>query len=150
MMNKLGGYFPIGGPSEIPYRIVSVIEKNGGSVMMNAPITQILTDSRRRVTGVRVGKDGHSVDIHAPVVISDAGFYNTFMKLLPESVARKAPVWPIVSSAKPGIGLLAVFVGLKGSAKELGFTAQNGGIFTSFNGEEVLTLLLRYWGEWLE
>ena len=70
----LGAYFPIGGPSEIPYRIASVIEKAGGCVMVNAPIRQILTDSSgRRVTGVRVEKEGMSVDIQAPIVISDAG-----------------------------------------------------------------------------
>lgn len=63
------------------------------------------------------------------------------MKLLPENVARTAPVWPMVSSAKPGIGLLAVFIGLKGNAKQLGFTAQNGGFFTSFNGEEVIDII---------
>ena len=68
----LGAYFPIGGPSEIPYRIASVIEKAGGCVMVNAPIRQILT-SGRRVTGVRVEKEGMSVDIQAPIVISDAG-----------------------------------------------------------------------------
>ena len=68
-----GGYFPIGGPSEIPYRIVSVIQKNGGSVMMNAPISQILIDNERKAVGVRVDRDGSLTDIHAPIVISDAG-----------------------------------------------------------------------------
>jgi hypothetical protein len=37
--------------------------------MMNAPIKQILTDNRRRVTGVRVGE----VEIQSSIVISDAG-----------------------------------------------------------------------------
>ena len=65
-----GGYFP----TEIPYRIVSAIEKNGGNVMMNAAVTQILTEGRQ-VTGVRVDRNGSSVDVHAPTVISDAGEY---------------------------------------------------------------------------
>ena len=46
-----------------------MIEKAGGCVMMNAPIDRILTDSRRRVTGVRVG----DVEIQSSIVISDAG-----------------------------------------------------------------------------
>ena len=37
--------------------------------MMKAPIDRILTDSRRRVTGVRVG----DVEIQSSIVISDAG-----------------------------------------------------------------------------
>ena len=41
--------------------------------MMKATVTEILTQNGK-VTGVRVGKKGgKSVDIHSPVVISDAG-----------------------------------------------------------------------------
>jgi phytoene dehydrogenase-like protein len=40
---------------------------------MKANVTQILTEGGK-VTGVRVGSKGNSViDIHAPIVISDAG-----------------------------------------------------------------------------
>lgn len=68
-----GAYYPIGGASEIPYRIVPVIERMGGRVLMKAPVCQILTEGGR-VTGVRVGKkENNAVDIYAPIVISDAG-----------------------------------------------------------------------------
>ena len=41
--------------------------------MMKAEVTEILTENGK-VTGVRVGKKGgKSVDIHAPIVVSDAG-----------------------------------------------------------------------------
>ena len=69
----LGASYPIGGASEIPYRIVPIIERAGGQVMMKAPVTEILTE-QGKVVGVRIGKKGgKSVDIHAPIVISDAG-----------------------------------------------------------------------------
>jgi all-trans-retinol 13,14-reductase len=69
----LGATYPIGGASEIPYRIVPVIERAGGRVLMKAPVSQILTEDGR-VTGVRVGnKESSAVDIFAPIVISDAG-----------------------------------------------------------------------------
>ena len=56
------------------------------------------------------------------------------MKLLSsEGVAGTTPVWPMISTAEPGIGLLFVFIGLKGSAKELGLSAHNGMAFTSFD-----------------
>ena len=41
--------------------------------MMNAPISQILIDNERKAIGVRVDRDGSLTDIHAPIVISDAG-----------------------------------------------------------------------------
>ncbi len=42
--------------------------------MMKAPVTEILIENGQ-VAGVRVGskKSGKSVDIHTPIVISDAG-----------------------------------------------------------------------------
>ena len=59
------------------------------------------------------------------------------MKLLSsEGVARTTPVGPLISTAGPGIGLLFVFIGLKGSAKELGLSAHNGMAFTSFDQGE--------------
>lgn len=45
--------------------------------------------------------------------------------MLPENVARTLPVWSILSDFKPGIGLMTVFIGLKGTDKELGLTNQN-------------------------
>lgn len=68
----LGAQYPVGGASEIPYRIVPVIERSGGRVLVKAPVTEILTENGRSV-GVRVGSKSSTVDIFAPIVISDAG-----------------------------------------------------------------------------
>ena len=54
-----------------------------------------------------------------------SGVVNTMTKLVPENIARTLPLWPLVTNAKPAIGLLCVYVGMKGTAKELGLTAQN-------------------------
>ena len=70
----LGFCFPKGGGSEIPYRIAPVIERSGGRVLTKANVIQILTIGKK-VTGVRVRTNVDVVDILAPVVISDAGFY---------------------------------------------------------------------------
>ena len=65
----------MGGPSEIPYNITSVIERNGGCVMVNANVAEILLDNGR-ATGVRVKYDsGESqswVNIYSLVAVSDA------------------------------------------------------------------------------
>ena len=43
----------------------------------------------------------------------------------------------MVSDAKPAIALMSVFVGMKGTAKELGLTAQNIFAFKSNDYEKV-------------
>ena len=69
----------MGGPSEIPYRIISVIEKNGGCVMVNANVKEILLENGQAV-GVRVHSSDNSwVNIYSPVVISDAGEISSFI-----------------------------------------------------------------------
>ena len=42
------------------------------------------------LVGVRVKKSSGCVDVHAPLVISDAGVVNTFTTLLPQQVAQKS------------------------------------------------------------
>lgn len=59
------------------------------------------------------------------ISFDSAGVYNTLTKFLPENVARTLPMWPILANSKPAIGLMGAFVGLKGTDKELGLTAQN-------------------------
>jgi all-trans-retinol 13,14-reductase len=51
--------------------------------------------------------------------------FNTLKDLLPENIAKKSPCWPLTSAIKPAIGHLSVFIGIKGSSKDLGLSAQN-------------------------
>lgn len=65
----------------MPYRIIPVIERSGGRVLMKANVSQILTE-RGKVIGVRVGnKEKSMVDIYAPIVISDTGKENPKVEL---------------------------------------------------------------------
>ncbi|XP_046639196.1 all-trans-retinol 13,14-reductase-like [Daphnia pulicaria] len=128
---EYGSCYPVGGASEIPYRIIPVIERSGGRVLMKAHVSQILTENGR-VMGVRVGqKEQSAVDLYAPIVISDAGLQNTFQDLLPENVAKFSPSWSLANSLPAALGNLTVFIGLKGTPEDLGLTAQNVWIFTN-------------------
>ncbi|XP_046641575.1 all-trans-retinol 13,14-reductase-like, partial [Daphnia pulicaria] len=122
--------YPIGGASEIPYRIIPVIERSGGCVLMKANVTQILTEGGK-VTGVRVGNKENSAENSR----SDR-LHNTLQDLLTEHVAKKSHCWPLTSAIKPAAGNISVFIGLKGSPKELGLTAQNLWIYSGSNNEE--------------
>nr|CAH0101004.1 unnamed protein product [Daphnia galeata] len=118
--------------------MVPVIERSGGRVLMKASVSQILTKDGR-VTGVRVGnKENSAVDIYAPIVISDAGIHNTLMDLLPENIAKTSPIWPLTYTMKPGVGCLTAFIGLRGTAEELGLKAENLWIFSESSGSKIL------------
>ncbi|KAK4020460.1 hypothetical protein OUZ56_002436 [Daphnia magna] len=136
---EYGSCYPVGGASEMPYRIVPVIERSGGRVLMKANVSQILTEGGK-VVGVRVGnKENSMVDIHAPIVISDAGMQNTLLDLLPERVAKKSPAWPLMKTIKPSYGNISVFVGLRGTPEELGLTAQNIWIHNGSDLQKIVT-----------
>lgn len=59
------------------------------------------------------------------------------MDLLPENIAKTSPAWPLTSAMKPGIGCLSVFIGLRGTAEELGLKAENLWVFTDSSLEDV-------------
>lgn len=121
-----GGYYPKGGASKIAFHIIPTIEKAGGRVLVRSPVREIiLNDAKDAVIGVQV-KKGHNVyDILAPIVISDAGLTNTARTLLSEGVAKRSGLMKLSDRLKPGLALMTVFVGLDGSAEDLGLKASN-------------------------
>lgn len=44
-----GAYYIRGGPSEVPFQMVQVIEELGGKVLVNAPVSEIIMNSGRAV-----------------------------------------------------------------------------------------------------
>lgn len=137
-----GGYYPKGGASEIAFHIIPTIEKAGGRVLVRAPVRDILlNDAKDTVVGVQV-KKGHNVyDILAPLVISDAGLTNTARTLLPEEVAKQSGLMELADQLKPGMALMTVFIGLDGSAEDLGLKASN---VWAFRSEELQAQLDEY------
>ena len=70
-----GGYYPKGGASEIAFNMIPIIEAAGGKVLVRANVMRILYDGDK-VTGVKLRKGTEQHEIHAPVVISNAGIFN--------------------------------------------------------------------------
>ncbi|NWX51965.1 RETST reductase, partial [Steatornis caripensis] len=85
-----GAWYPKGGPGEIAFHTIPVIRKAGGNVLGKAPVQRILLDSQGKACGVSVKKGQDVVNIFAPIVISDAGIFNTYERLLPAE-ARALP-----------------------------------------------------------
>ncbi|KAL8584777.1 hypothetical protein ACOMHN_035696 [Nucella lapillus] len=120
-----GAYYPVGGPSEIAYQMTHIVERHGGRVLVQAPVTQILCNDSGAAVGVRVGRSSGDVDLFAKYIISDAGAINTFKKLLPANVAQKSCIYPILDDVGPSPSFLTTFVGVEGSQAELKLPSGN-------------------------
>ncbi|XP_062994941.1 all-trans-retinol 13,14-reductase [Elgaria multicarinata webbii] len=120
-----GGWYPQGGASEIVFHSIPIIERAGGAVLTKAPVESILVNSQGKAYGVSVKKGQDIVNICAPVVISDAGIFNTYERLLPAKLQELPEIQNQLSMVQHGITGFSVFVGLKGSKEELGLEAKN-------------------------
>ena len=115
-----GVSYPRGGASEIAFHLIPVIEKTGGRVLVRGNVAFIILDSNGTAVGVQVAKSGGEVDvIRAPLVISDAGLFNTYEKLLPKSAQQLPAIQHALSLGRHGMGAMSVFIGLNGSEEEL-------------------------------
>ncbi|XP_045171991.2 all-trans-retinol 13,14-reductase-like [Mercenaria mercenaria] len=120
-----GAFYPLGGTSEIAMQIVPVIEKYGGRVFVDAPVSQILLNDKGRAHGVRVTRNKNDIDLFAKRIISDAGVINTFKYLLPQEVAVKAPLYKYISEVGSSLSCLTAFAGFEGTSSDLGLNKGN-------------------------
>uniref|UniRef100_A0A3B5MHZ3 All-trans-retinol 13,14-reductase n=1 Tax=Xiphophorus couchianus TaxID=32473 RepID=A0A3B5MHZ3_9TELE len=129
-----GAWYPKAGSSEIAYHMIPIIEKAGGAVLVRAPVNRILFNEAKEACGVSVLKGQEEVHIKAPMVISDAGIFNTYENLLP----KELQIQKQLSLVKHGEGGLSILIGLTGTKEELGLKANNYWIFTENNFDELM------------
>jgi all-trans-retinol 13,14-reductase len=120
-----GGFYPVGGSWRIAEYIIPKIQAAGGEVFTYANVAQILADETG-VRGVRMADD-HVIE--CPVVISSAGVDNTFGHLLPEEIVREKGYDRLLTSVRPSIGHLCLYIGLKETAEALGLPRTNFWIY---------------------
>uniref|UniRef100_A0A3P8VR83 All-trans-retinol 13,14-reductase n=2 Tax=Cynoglossus semilaevis TaxID=244447 RepID=A0A3P8VR83_CYNSE len=137
-----GAWYPKGGASEIAYHMIPIVEKSGGAVLVRAPVNRILFNDAKEACGVSVMKGQEEVHVHAPMVISNAGIFNTYQTLLPKELQAMPEIQQQLSMVKNGEGGLSVFVGLNGTKEELGLKADNYWIFAENNLDELTTKYL--------
>ena len=80
--------------------------------------------------GVRMA-DGSEIECRC--VISNAGVFNTFGRLLPAELTRRHGYDRQLTQVKPSIGHLCVYAGLAGTAAELGLPKTNYWIYPGGN-----------------
>ncbi len=117
-----GGYYPVGGSAVIAESIIPVIERAGGTVLINAEVARIVVEKGRAV-GVEMAADGHV--IRAPIVISDAGVVNTFARLVPPDVAQETGLLENLTKVTPSIAHLCLYLGFEETAEALDLPKHN-------------------------
>ncbi|XP_067168481.1 all-trans-retinol 13,14-reductase [Apteryx mantelli] len=91
--------------------------------------------------GVSVKKGQEVVNVFAPVVISDAGIFNTYKRLLPAEARALPEIQSQLRLVKHGEGGFSVFVGLKGTKEELGLEPTN---YFIYPGNDLDEMMQRY------
>ncbi len=120
-----GGYFPVGGSSQIVETIDPVIEVAGGTILVAAEVEEILIE-KNKVSGVKM-KDGKK--ILSKTVISGAGIINTYKKLIPPAIQAKHNFQAQLKKIRPSVAHACLYIGLNGSPKELGLPKTNFWIY---------------------
>ena len=122
-----GGSFPIGGSSQIAKTIDTVIEKAGGTILINAEVEKIIV-SNNTATGVKM-KDGKVFS--AKKIISGAGIMTTYHKLIPNAISEKHQLKSQLKKVNRSVSHACLYVGLESSPEELKLPKTNYWIYPS-------------------
>ena len=84
-----GGYYPIGGAKVIANSVIPIIERTGGRLLTRHRVDSVIVEGKRAV-GVQVltraGGQDQVKRYYADAIISNAGAYTTFNRLMPPEV----------------------------------------------------------------
>jgi len=124
-----GANYPEGGASNIAKTIEPVLRKREGRILVGAHVKEILVRDNQAV-GVKM-ENGD--EITAPLVVSNAGAWNTFVKLVPESVDSVIPVRNQLKGLRRSVSHLCLFAGIKESGESLGLETTNLWIYPGYD-----------------
>lgn len=122
-----GGNYPVGGSWKIAATITPVIRAGGGEVFTYAKVKALLVEDGRCAGVVMEGGD----EIRAKQVISSVGARLTFGQLLPLAERARHGYDEKLSQVRASFSSLTLFLGFKGSARELGLPKTNLWIYPS-------------------
>ena len=133
-----GGYFPIGGSSQIVKTIDPIIESAGGTIVINAEVDQVLVENNKAI-GV-IMKDGKS--IMASNIVSGAGLVTTYESLIPTELVKKHNLKSQLQKINPSVSHACLYIGLEGEPEELDLPKSNLWIYPE--GENHDEIVARY------
>ncbi len=134
-----GGSYPVGGAESIAESVLPEIESAGGRVLVKAEVAEIFLENGR-AAGVRLS---HGDEIRAKTVVSDAGVFNTFGKMLPSSLSESLGLTRRLGQVSPSLAHVCLYLGLKGTAAEHGLPAANFWVYPGYNHDANLADYVR-------
>jgi len=129
-----GACYPVGGAGSVARSILPTIEAAGGRLLVHAEVEEVLVQGGRAI-GVRM-TDGQ--EVHAPVVVSDAGVANTYGRLLAEDTRSRLGVDTLLARSRPSVSHICLYVGLDGSDESLGLDPANLWIYPSYDHDRTV------------
>jgi phytoene dehydrogenase-like protein len=146
-----GAHFPDAGAESIAASVEEIVERNGGRFLRGHSVTQIVLHKGRAVgvkaerTNARGEVTGYA-EFSAPIVVSDAGAANTFLKLVPAEhpLPLRAELREFLTNHTP-TSAVVLYVGLSKDPRTLGFQGENYWIYDSLDHDEVY----RRCGDWI-
>ena len=137
-----GASYPEGGAARIARTFEKGIERSGGSILVGQEVLEILTDGGRAV-GVRVLSRRGPMPVEriyrAPIVISSAGAFNTFERLLPtegEIGTRTAALRQEIRALSGGLSAVTLYLRLNANPRCIGVQGENHWINTRFDHDD--------------
>lgn len=116
-----GAAYPTGGAAEIAANIVPTIEAAGGAVLVHAEVEGIVVEGKKAV-GVRMA-DGRI--LRAPAIVSGAGYFNTFERLLPADATPAKLLERRGATVEPSMSHMNLYVGLNATDQDLNLPKTN-------------------------
>jgi len=131
-----GAYYPAGGGKTLSNRLAESIERQGGKILLRAPVTKILVEHGRAV-GVEF--DSHHLGrstVRAPVVISNADLKHTFLDLIGTEFVKPKTVRRIQGyEMAPALGV--AYLGIRRDLRAEGVPNTNFWIHPTYDQEPV-------------
>ncbi|MDX1957844.1 MAG: NAD(P)/FAD-dependent oxidoreductase [Leptospiraceae bacterium] len=132
-----GGFYPDGSAKKIAESVKKIIESRGGETRLNSKVTEILF-SKDKAIGVIVEEDKkgtgkETYEVYAPLIISDAGAYTTYKKLIPKQVSFMQELDDIAHASAS----TTLYLGFKKDPREIGIFGENYWIYTSYDHDKI-------------
>jgi phytoene dehydrogenase-like protein len=132
-----GAYYPVGGAKVIADSIIPIIEGDGGKLLVNHEVKEILIRDGK-ATGVKVfhkkGKEFIEKHYYADIIISGIGADATYNRLIPQKI--HIPFREECQKIAKGISCVTLYLGLKESPQAIGLHGENYWLYASFDHEK--------------
>lgn len=132
-----GAWYPIGGAQNIASSIAAVVKNADGRLLKSHQVDEIIIHKGRAI-GVRVTagqREKKTKEFFADKIISDAGAFNTLIKLIPQKI--NLPYREDIKNFPRCTSNVSLFIGLKDDPHLSWVNGENYWIYESFDHNKI-------------